>query len=189
MSGDAKRFRQMYGSAGRHGESFWQEEKDNVGVRLLKGMGWSEGQGLGKDGNGRTVAVKQTRKKDNAGIGSKKDTRDEAFRASQDLFNDVLSRLSGAGSDGAVGASPAGDAGGNGGDDDDGGRPELDEIKNYSPFVTTKNSNALTTNTGARCIGGNTRERLKLRVLGTRKRNHPADGPFDHTNNAGFVPA
>ena len=33
-----------------------------------------------------------------------------------------------------------------------------------------------------------TRERLKLRVLGTRKRNHPADGPFDHTNNAGFVP-
>ena len=100
MSGDAKRFRALYGSAGRHGESFWQEESNNVGVRLLKGMGWSEGQGLGKDGTGRIVAVKQTMKKDNRGIGAKADTRDEAFRASQDLFNDVLARLSGAGTDG-----------------------------------------------------------------------------------------
>ena len=45
MSGDAKRFRALHGSAGRHGEAFWQEEKDNVGLRLLKGMGWSSGQG------------------------------------------------------------------------------------------------------------------------------------------------
>jgi len=96
-SGEAKRFRDMYSSAGRHGDSFWKEEKDNVGMKLLKSMGWDMGQGLGKDGNGRTSAVKQFRRKDNAGIGATAGTRDEAYRASQDLFNDVLSRLSGGG--------------------------------------------------------------------------------------------
>lgn len=101
MSGDAKRFRAANGSAGRHGETFWVEEKDNVGLKLLQGMGWSQGQGLGKDGQGRVEAVKQRQKKDNAGIGSNANTRDEAFRASQELFNDVLSRLSGGGADGA----------------------------------------------------------------------------------------
>jgi len=102
-SGEAKRFRDMYGSAGRHGQSFWEEEKDNVGMKLLRGMGWENGQGLGKDGRGRTDAVKQFRKKDNAGIGAKAGTRDEAFKASQELFNDVLSRLAvGPGADAAT---------------------------------------------------------------------------------------
>ena len=98
----------MYGSAGRHGQSFWEEEKDNVGMRLLKNMGWAMGQGLGKDGNGRTDHVKQFRKKDNSGIGAKAGTRDEAFKASQELFNDVLSRLSVGG--GGGGAADAGES-------------------------------------------------------------------------------
>ena len=68
-SGEAKKFRAMYGSAGRHGDSWWAEEKDNVGMKLLKGMGWTDGQGLGKAGQGKTTLVKQFRKKDNAGIG------------------------------------------------------------------------------------------------------------------------
>ena len=109
-SGEAKRFRDMYGSAGRHGHSFWEEEKDNVGMRLLHGMGWKIGQGLGKEGHGRTVAIKQHRKKDNAGIGSKAGTRDEAFKASQELFNDVLARLAGNGSSDADTATTLGSA-------------------------------------------------------------------------------
>ena len=92
-SGEAKRFRDLYGSASRHGQSFWDEEKDNVGMKLLQGMGWQAGQGLGKDGHGRTDTIKQFKKKDNSGIGSKVGTRDEHFKASQELFNDVLSRL------------------------------------------------------------------------------------------------
>ena len=94
-SGDAKRFRNMYDSAGRQGESFWSEEKDNVGMKLLQSMGWERGQGLGKDGDGSTAHVKQFRKKDMAGIGATAGTRDAAFLASQDLFQSVLGRLSG----------------------------------------------------------------------------------------------
>ena len=105
MSGDAKRFRQLHGSAGRHGDAFWTEEKDNVGLKLLKQMGWSSGQGLGKEGQGRVDAVKQKRKNDNKGIGAKADTKDEAFRASQELFNDVLARLSAAGTGAGAGAA------------------------------------------------------------------------------------
>ena len=103
-SGEAKKFRAQFGSAGRHGESFWKEEADNVGMRLLKGMGWSAGQGLGKEGQGKTALVKQFRKTDNAGVGGQGGTRDQAFLASQDLFNDVLSRLNG----GDAGAPAAG---------------------------------------------------------------------------------
>ena len=114
-SGEAKRFRTLHSGAGRHGESFWAEEKGNVGLKLLKSMGWEAGQGLGKSGNGCTSHVKQLRKQDNAGIGATAATRDEAFRASQDLFNSVLARL---GSDDASG----GDGGGGGGDD---GSPAL----------------------------------------------------------------
>lgn len=102
MSGEAKRFRALYGSSGRHGDSFWKEEEGNVGMKLLKGMGWSDGQGLGKQGQGKITLVKQFRKKDNAGIGGASGTRDEAFRASQDLFNDVLARLNANGDIGAT---------------------------------------------------------------------------------------
>jgi Pin2-interacting protein X1 len=110
MSGDAKRFRALSGSAGRHGDSFWVEEQNNVGMRLLKGMGWEQGQGLGKTGQGRTVVVKQRLKKDNAGIGASANTRDEAFVASQDLFSDVLARLNSG--TGGGGGSSAGQASG-----------------------------------------------------------------------------
>ena len=96
-SGEAKKFRAQYGSAGRHGAAFWTEESDNVGMKLLKGMGWQDGQGLGKAGQGNTSLVKQFRKNDNAGIGGNAGTRDDAFRASQDLFAGVLARLNGGG--------------------------------------------------------------------------------------------
>ena len=103
-SGEAKKFRAQYGSAGRHGAAFWTEESDNVGMKLLKGMGWQDGQGLGKTGQGNTSLVKQFRKNDNAGIGGNAGTRDDAFRASQDLFAGVLARLNG-GSEEEAGAS------------------------------------------------------------------------------------
>ncbi len=33
------------GSAGRHGESFWTEEKDNFGLKMMGKMGWVQGKG------------------------------------------------------------------------------------------------------------------------------------------------
>lgn len=109
-SGEAKKFRALFGSAGRHGESFWAEESSNVGLKLLKGMGWETGQGLGKHNEGSTSHIKQTRKQDNRGIGATAATRDEAFKASQDLFNGVLARLNG-----KAGAGDENGAGGLGG--------------------------------------------------------------------------
>jgi hypothetical protein len=94
-SGEAKKFRAQFGSAGRHGDSFWAEESSNVGLKLLQGMGWEAGQGLGKHNEGSISHIKQTRKQDNRGIGATAATRDEAFKASQDLFNGVLARLNG----------------------------------------------------------------------------------------------
>ena len=106
-SGEAKKFRAQFGSAGRHGDSFWKEETDNVGMKLLKGMGWENGQGLGKQGQGNTSLVKQFRKNDNAGIGGNSGTRDDAFRASQDLFSSVLARLNGGGDEPASSGASA----------------------------------------------------------------------------------
>ena len=66
--------------------------------------------------------------------------------------------------------------------------PYLDEIKNYSCFVTNgTNWPAATTLNGGEYAFGNTEEPLKWRVLGTRVRGVPAMGPFDHSNGAGFV--
>ena len=67
-----------------------------------------------------------------------------------------------------------------GGDD---GRPYLDEIKNYSCFVTKNTAcPSVATLNGGEYAFGNTEEPLKWRVLGTRARGVPAMGPFDHTN-------
>ena len=72
-----------------------------------------------------------------------------------------------------------------GGDD---GRPSVSEIKNYSCFVTKSTSHpAVTTLNGGEYAFGNTEERLKWIVLGTRERGVRAMGQFDHTNGAGHV--
>ena len=67
---------------------------------------------------------------------------------------------------------------------------DLAEIKNYSPFVhaaTTKP--AVTTLNGHTHGFGNTEERLKHRVLGSRRRGTRSDGKYDHRNGTGHVPA
>ena len=94
-SGEAKKFREMYGSAGRHGETFWTEETKtgNVGLKLLKSMGWEHGQGLGKNETGSATHIKTTRRQDNRGVGASAATRDETYKASQDLFSGILARL------------------------------------------------------------------------------------------------
>jgi RNA-binding protein 5/10 len=43
----------------------------NIGNKLLKAMGWKEGAGLGKKGQGRTDIIEAEQRVSNAGLGSK----------------------------------------------------------------------------------------------------------------------
>ena len=75
-----------------------------------------------------------------------------------------------------------------GGDSDDDGMPSVLEIKNYSCFVTAAtNCPAVASLNGGVYAGGNTRERLKHRVLGSRQRGVPSMGAYDHSNGSGHV--
>ena len=85
------------------------------------------------------------------------------------------------------GPSAGGVGSGVSGNDDDDGLPELDEIKNYSCYVTARSSKTHTTNQ-PRLLGGNTSERLKITVLGARARGHAAAGAYDHSTGTGRIP-
>ncbi|KAK6731123.1 hypothetical protein RB195_007533 [Necator americanus] len=43
---------------------------DNIGSRLLKGMGWREGQGVGRNGQGIVNPIEPTRRVEGAGLGA-----------------------------------------------------------------------------------------------------------------------
>ena len=90
---------------------------------------------------------------------------------------------------GPISGGGDGELGFDGGADEDDGKPELDEIKNYSPYVRTRSHAAGTTNNGARFLNGNTEERLKMSVLGTRQRGLPTEPPFNHTTGRGYLKA
>ncbi|KAK7080456.1 SURP and G-patch domain-containing protein 1 [Halocaridina rubra] len=52
--------------------SDYQEHKlteDNIGYRMLKSMGWTEGMGLGAEGKGITTPVNQSGRSENQGLG------------------------------------------------------------------------------------------------------------------------
>ena len=46
------------------------DETNNVGARLLKQMGWKEGEGLGKTGSGITAPIQVEQRPQGAGLGS-----------------------------------------------------------------------------------------------------------------------
>jgi hypothetical protein len=83
----------MAPSGTRHGNIFWEEEKSNVGLRMMQSMGWEHGSGLGSRGHGVTSHIRVRQKKDNAGIGANTGTSDDAWKATQDVFNSILTRL------------------------------------------------------------------------------------------------
>ena len=67
---------------------------------------------------------------------------------------------------------------------------EIVELKNYTAFVS-RNTRcpAVCTLNGGQYLGGNTEERLKYRVFGTRRRGVPALGPYNHNDGTGHVAA
>jgi Pin2-interacting protein X1 len=76
----------------RNGE--WK--KDNKGSTLLKKMGWSEGEGLGKNRQGTAVALRAVKRADSLGIGaSTADTQQgvSGWESTTDGFASVLKGL------------------------------------------------------------------------------------------------
>jgi len=77
----------------RHGEKFWEQEDNNVGMKMMKGMGWERGQGIGKDGAGEQEAIKVTKKSDRVGIGATDTSDGMYYSAMNDVFNNLLTKL------------------------------------------------------------------------------------------------
>ena len=70
-----------------------------------------------------------------------------------------------------------------------GEKPRCGEVKNYSCFVRpATNRPAGFELNGGKFLCGNTEERLKHRVLGTRRRGLSTMEPYDHKTGAGYVP-
>eukprot|EP00474_Spongospora_subterranea_P010189 CRZ10647.1 hypothetical protein [Spongospora subterranea] len=86
----------------RHGASFWDEEKGNVGYKLMQNMGWTVGTGLGKTGSGTTQGLRVKKKKGMEGIGVAKDDRDDMWSAATSAYNDLLKRLNSGAADPAA---------------------------------------------------------------------------------------
>lgn len=79
-------------SATRHGDRFWEEEKDNFGFRMMQQMGWSTGDGLGREKQGTKKYIRNSFKNDTLGVGVQKKAADN-WVAHQGMFNDLLKRL------------------------------------------------------------------------------------------------
>merc|ERR1712226_53333 len=68
------------------------EQKSSFGAKLMSKMGWKDGDGLGKNKQGRIKNITATTKNNNFGIGHTL-KRDSDFVAGQDEFNAVLKML------------------------------------------------------------------------------------------------
>eukprot|EP01084_Bolivina_argentea_P087809 158571_1 len=79
----------------RHGDSFWEEEKsrNNFGLKYMNKLGWSKGDGLGRNRQGNTNHIKTKLKNDNKGIGCRETPNNTMFQATMCMFNDILSGL------------------------------------------------------------------------------------------------
>jgi len=81
-------------SGSMKGEKFWKQEEGNVGMKLMKGMGWEgQGSGLGKNDSGQHEALRVTMKADRTGIGATDTSDGMYYSAMNDVFNNLLTKL------------------------------------------------------------------------------------------------
>ena len=72
----------------------WAQDKTGFGYKMLLKMGWKEKEGLGKDGEGRTEAVKVTKRADARGLGAEKeDSNNHGWTETAQSFTGVLASL------------------------------------------------------------------------------------------------
>ena len=78
-----------------HRSAGWR--RDNIGSRLLQKMGWKDGEGLGRRGNGNPLAIRAVRRsgEDTLGIGASTEdtTGTQGWSQTTQHFSQVLSNL------------------------------------------------------------------------------------------------
>ena len=75
--------------------SSWAKDTSGFGHRMLAKMGWKEGEGLGKDGQGNKNSLRAVKRVDEVlGVGATTDTHgNSGFDESRSNFKNVLERL------------------------------------------------------------------------------------------------
>jgi len=89
LAGDRKKQRWSTDPRGRK----WAADKNKISNKLMEKMGWKEGEGLGKEGDGMLNPIGVKYKMDNLGFGCTQ-KYDKQWVAHQDSFNDLLAGLS-----------------------------------------------------------------------------------------------
>ncbi|KAK8811511.1 hypothetical protein WA158_003245 [Blastocystis sp. Blastoise] len=76
----------------------WLKNADkSFGFKMMKQMGWKEGEGLGKDGTGTTTHIRAAVRQENLGLGNfEGDLANAGFLTTIAGFDDVLKNLSNA---------------------------------------------------------------------------------------------
>jgi len=72
--------------------TLWSNDQNKFGQKLMEKMGWNKGEGLGKEGQGITDAIKANYKDNNKGIGYGKG-KDSEWVQHVDAFENVLAAL------------------------------------------------------------------------------------------------
>lgn len=80
---------------GRAGKAFFEEEKSrgSFGYKLLSGMGWEPGQGLGKENQGRTKYIAVRQRFEKQGLGTKDHQSKAMFQATMSMYDDILASV------------------------------------------------------------------------------------------------
>lgn len=73
----------------------WSEDTSRFGFKMLQKMGWKQGEGLGKNGEGINEHIKVVKRQENLGLGANKSTASTVC-VKTSAFSDLLKQLNAA---------------------------------------------------------------------------------------------